>query len=63
MIYYQKYPEDVQRVKDIVRYLEKNNVILPLGGKLSVLRLRQLGWLFGFHGQCQDLALAHNIAD
>lgn len=49
-IYYQKYPEDIHRVKDIVRYIQKENVKLPSGGKLSVLRLRQLGMSFGYHG-------------
>lgn len=48
--YYQKYTEDIHRVKDIVRYLQKEDVKLPSGGKLSVLRLRQLGMGFGFHG-------------
>ena len=48
--YYQKYTEDIHRVKDIVRYIQKEDVKLPSGGKLSVLRLRQLGMDFGFHG-------------
>lgn len=48
--YYQKYSEDIHRVKDIVRYIQKENVRLPSGGRLSVLRLRQLGMYFGFHG-------------
>lgn len=48
--YYKKYPEDVQRVKDIIRYLESEKTILPSGGKLSVLRFRQLGFHFGMHG-------------
>lgn len=48
--YYQKYTEDIHRVKDIVRYIQKEDVKLPSGGKLSVLRLRQLGISFGYHG-------------
>ncbi|KAK3175218.1 hypothetical protein OEA41_002464 [Lepraria neglecta] len=48
--YYNKYTEDIHRVKDIIRYIEKENITLPSGGRLSVLRLRQLGILFGFHG-------------
>ena len=48
--YYQKYAEDIHRVKDIVRYIQKEDIKLPTGGKLSVLRLRQLGMHFGFHG-------------
>ena len=49
-VYYQKYFEDIHRVKDIVRYIQKEEIKLPSGGKLSVLRLRQLGMFFGFHG-------------
>ncbi|MCJ1253496.1 hypothetical protein MMC24_001308 [Lignoscripta atroalba] len=48
--YYEKYPEDIQRVKDIVRFLEKEDVKLPSGGNLTTLRLRQLGMVFGAHG-------------
>ena len=48
--YYQKYPEDIHRVKDIIRYIQEENVKLPSGGTLSVLRFRQLGIKFGFHG-------------
>ena len=49
-MYYEKYKEDVHRVKDIIRYIQKEHVILPSGGNFSVLRLRQLGVYFGFHG-------------
>ncbi|KAL2058846.1 hypothetical protein ABVK25_000138 [Lepraria finkii] len=48
--YYNKYAEDIHRVKHIIRYIEKENITLPSRGRLSVLRLRQLGILFGFHG-------------
>lgn len=48
--YYKKYPEDVRRVKDIIRFITKEkDIALPCGGTLSVLRLRQLGIIFGFH--------------
>ena len=49
--YYRKYGEDVRRVKDVVRYISKEHVMLPSGGRLSVLRLRQLGMCLGFHGK------------
>ena len=49
LAYYKKYPEDIHRVKDIIRYISKDAVILPAGGKLSVLRFRQLGMRFGYH--------------
>lgn len=48
--YYEKYIEDIHRVKDIIRYIQKESVILPSGGNFSVLRLRQLGSYFAFHG-------------
>lgn len=37
-------------MKDIIKYIRKESgVKLPCGGTMSVLRLRQLGMLFGFH--------------
>lgn len=55
-MYYEKYSEDVHRVKDIIRYIQRENVTLLSGGKFSVLRLRQLGMYFGFHGLCGSYA-------
>lgn len=55
-MYYEKYFEDVQRVKDIIRYIQKENITLPSGGDFSVLRLRQLGVYFAFHGLCGRIA-------
>ncbi|KAJ3720130.1 alpha/beta-hydrolase [Lentinula raphanica] len=49
-IYYEKYPEDVRRVRDIARYLEGNAVVLPNGGNLTVRRFQQLGIDFGMSG-------------
>jgi pimeloyl-ACP methyl ester carboxylesterase len=49
-IYYEKYPQDIQRVREIMEYLEKNNVILPNGGRLTVSRWQQLGLDFGMQG-------------
>ena len=49
-VYYDKYPEDIQRVKDIAAYLNKHDVKTPSGGNLSVLRFRQLGLFLGAHG-------------
>ncbi|KAL9594204.1 MAG: hypothetical protein Q9219_007166 [cf. Caloplaca sp. 3 TL-2023] len=56
--YYKKYPEDIQRVKHIVYFLQTRNIKLPSGGTLSIARLRQLGILFGFHGY---LDVVHDI--
>lgn len=48
--YYRKYPGDMARVKQIVRYLSENVVLLPNGGTLSVERFQQLGIRFGATG-------------
>ena len=45
--YYQRYPDDVERVRDIVRHLTDNDVQLPGGGRLTVQRFLQLGLAFG----------------
>ncbi|KAK4990671.1 hypothetical protein LTR50_002371 [Elasticomyces elasticus] len=59
--YYDKYPEDVDRVKVIVRFLQRfgdGTVKLPSEGKLSARRFQQIGALFGFHG---GIDLVHDI--
>lgn len=61
--YYQKYPEDVQSVKDVIEYIDekrqqKEKIPLPSGGYFSVLRLRQIGLLFGVHG---GLDMVHDM--
>lgn len=48
--YYNKYPQDENRVRQILQYLQLNNVKLPDGGDLSVERFQQLGINFGGHG-------------
>ncbi|KAL2011996.1 hypothetical protein VTN00DRAFT_4714 [Thermoascus crustaceus] len=47
--YYNKFPEDAERVKAILKYLRDNKVTLP-SGILSPARFQQLGILFGMHG-------------
>ncbi|KAF7980810.1 hypothetical protein HWV62_36420 [Athelia sp. TMB] len=49
-IYYKKYPQDVGRIRQIVAYLGSNDVALPNGGRLSVIRWQALGFVFGMHG-------------
>lgn len=51
--YYQKFPEDVDRVKNIMQYLTQNKVALP-SGVLTPSRFQQLGIMFGFHGKSLD---------
>ncbi|KAF9221403.1 alpha/beta-hydrolase [Gyrodon lividus] len=50
VVYYAKYPQDIQRVRRILDHLENNNVVLPNGGQLTVSRWLQLGMDFGMHG-------------
>ncbi|KAF3388994.1 Proline iminopeptidase [Penicillium rolfsii] len=52
--YYAKFPEDVERVREIMRYLAANKVALP-SGWLTPARFQQLGIVFGFHGGLDSL--------
>ena len=45
--YYERYPDDAARVREIVTHLQENDVRMPSGGRLSVERFRQLGIAFG----------------
>lgn len=56
--YYQKFPEDVERVKEIVKVLESSDnksVALPSGGALTARKFQQLGFYIGFHGKPKHL--------
>lgn len=53
MAYYDKYPEDVSKVKTIIQYLRDNKIKTPNGGNLSPWRFRAGGQILGFHG-CVD---------
>lgn len=46
-LYFERYPDDVQRVRDIVDYLLKNDVRLPCGDPLTPHHFQQLGAAFG----------------
>lgn len=48
--YYAKYPEDVDRVRTLVRFIEEKKPVLQSGVVLTVGRFLQLGIMFGFHG-------------
>lgn len=50
--YYQKYPEDIQNLRQIASYIESEggSVELPAGGSLSVPRLMTMGIDFGGAG-------------
>ena len=45
--YYERYPQDVDRVREIARHLAANDVRMPSGGRLTVERFQQLGLQFG----------------
>ena len=45
--YYERYPDDVQRVREIVAHLAEHDVQLPGGRRLTVQRFLQLGLSFG----------------
>jgi pimeloyl-ACP methyl ester carboxylesterase len=45
--YYERYPDDVERVREIVAHLEANEVRMPDGGRLTPERFLQLGIGFG----------------
>jgi pimeloyl-ACP methyl ester carboxylesterase len=45
--YYERYPDDVERVQAIMRYLSQHAVELPSGDRLSPRRFQQLGLAFG----------------
>ena len=46
-LYFERYPDDAQRVRDIVDHLQKHDVRLPCGDPLTPQRLQQLGMSFG----------------
>ncbi|KAK9464432.1 Alpha/Beta hydrolase protein [Lipomyces arxii] len=56
--YFEKYPNDQQKLKKILAHLASTKVILPNGGKLSVERFQQLGLDFGRH---QGLDSVHQL--
>lgn len=45
--YYERYPDDTERVREIVDYLEGHDTRLPNGDRLSPQRFQQLGIAFG----------------
>ena len=45
--FYQRYPADIERVHQVVDYLESHDVRLSNGDRLSPRRFRQLGLAFG----------------
>jgi pimeloyl-ACP methyl ester carboxylesterase len=46
-LYFERYPDDADRVRAIVRLLLEHDVQMPGGGRLSARRFQQLGLQFG----------------
>jgi len=55
ILYYQRYPDDVEKIQEIVVYLQNNEVELPGGGILTPRRFQQMGFRFGGHGGFENL--------
>jgi pimeloyl-ACP methyl ester carboxylesterase len=46
-LYFERYPDDQARAREVVDYLASHDVRLPAGGRLSPRRFQQLGIAFG----------------
>ena len=58
--YFERYPDDRARVRDILRRLEADEVLLPGGERLTGRRFRQLGlWL----GDSAGFELLHHVIE
>jgi len=58
--YFERYPEDRVRVREIHRRLESEDFLLPSGDRLTVRRFRQLGlWL----GDSAGFELLHHVLE
>lgn len=53
-IFYEKFPDDVDRVKKIFQYLKENKPRLP-SGVLTPERFQQLGINFGGYGMTRSV--------
>jgi hypothetical protein len=59
-LYHERYPEDRERVRQIVRALEAGDIRLPSGERLPRRRFLQLGLQFGFHDGFEQV---HDLLD
>jgi pimeloyl-ACP methyl ester carboxylesterase len=58
--YFERYPDDRARVRDILRRLDDDAVLLPSGDRLTARRFRQLGlWL----GDSAGFELLHHVVE
>jgi pimeloyl-ACP methyl ester carboxylesterase len=63
--YYERYPDDIERVHQIVAFLDSYDVRLPCGDRLSSRRFRQLGLAFGASNGFEEVhyLLEHAFVD
>ena len=54
-LYYQRYPEDVSLVKEIVSHITEKEIFLSSGVRLTTRRFQQLGMLFGAGGGLETM--------
>ncbi|MCH7728231.1 MAG: alpha/beta fold hydrolase [Planctomycetes bacterium] len=59
--FYERYPDDAQRIREIVDYLDSNKVILPCGDQLTPRRFQQLG--LGFYRNTHFETLHYLLED
>ncbi len=58
--FFERYPDDRARVREILRRLDEENVLLPTGERLTARRFRQLGmWL----GDSAGFELLHHVIE
>eukprot|EP01041_Mallomonas_annulata_P004009 gene4009-7986_t len=53
--YFLRYPHDADLMKSVLRYLQRNVVVLPRSGVLTTERFQQLGLLLGMKGGYERL--------
>ena len=59
--YYLRYPDDRERVRRIVAWLDTEKVLLPDGSSLSPRRFAQLGWNLGMSYGAETLHYISNV--
>jgi pimeloyl-ACP methyl ester carboxylesterase len=53
--YYERYPADRERVRQLQTWMEENEAILPNGDRLTARMFRQLGWMLGMSDGAEKL--------
>jgi len=53
--FFARYPQALARCERILEHLHRNEVMLPAGGRLTVRRFQQLGFMLGFDDGMENL--------